>query len=64
MTGGEYIRLFYDALGVEVDPYFSEAYTALDWYDTSRSRFLGYQRATLNGLLERLKVVGERLSLR
>ena len=64
VTGGEYIRRFYDALGVEVDPYFSEVYTALDWYDTSRSRFLGYQRATLNGLLERLKVVGERLGLR
>ena len=64
VTGGEYIRRFYDTLGVEVEPYFSEVYTALDWYDTSRSRFLGYQRATLNGLLERLKVVGERLGLR
>lgn len=64
VTGGEFIRRFYDALGVEVDPRFSEEYTALDWYDTGRSRFLSYQRATLNGLLERLKVVGERLGLR
>lgn len=64
VTGREYIRRFYDALGVEVEPRFSEAYTALDWYDTSRSRFLGYQRATLNGLLEKLKVIGERLGLR
>jgi len=64
VTGAEYIRRFYDALGVEVEPYFSPTYTALDWYDTSRSRSLGYQRATLNGLLERLKVIGEGVNLR
>jgi len=64
VTGAEYISRFYEALGVEVDPYFSPDYTALDWYDTSRSRFLGYQRATLNGLLERLKAIGEQLGLR
>lgn len=64
VTGAEYIRRFYEALGVEVDPYFSTAYTALDWYDTGRGRFLGYQRATLNGLLERLKEIGEKLGLR
>ncbi|MFQ6053178.1 MAG: NAD-dependent epimerase/dehydratase family protein [Candidatus Bathyarchaeia archaeon] len=64
VTGGEYIQRFYDALGVEVEPRFSEAYTGLDWYETSRSRFLGYQRATLNGLLERLREIGERLGLR
>lgn len=64
VTGGEYIRLFYDALGVEVEPLFSEAYTALDWYDTGRSRFLVYQRSTLNGLHEKLKAIGERLGLR
>jgi len=63
VTGGEYIRRFYEALGVEVEPYFSEVYTGLDWYDTGRSRFLGYQRATFNGLLERLRVIGERLGL-
>jgi len=40
MTGAEYIRRFYAALGVEVDIHFSEKPTALDWYDTSRSRFL------------------------
>lgn len=64
MTGDEYIREFYDALGVNVSPVFSEEYTALDWYDTSRSRFLGYQRITFNGFLERLRVLGVQLGLR
>jgi len=64
VTGGEYIRRFYEALGVEVEPCFSEAYTALDWYDTAPSRLLGYQRSTLNGLEARLRAVGERLGLR
>jgi len=64
VTGGEYIGRFYEALGVDVDPLFSEAYAALDWYDTGRSRFLGYQRSTLNWLQDRLKAIGERLGLR
>ena len=64
MTGREYIERFYGALGVGVDPIFSEAYTALDWYDTSRSRFLDYQRTNFNGFLDRLKVLGEELGLR
>lgn len=64
MTGVEYIERFYGALGVKVDPVFSEEYTAVDWYDTSRSRFLGYQRTTFNGFLERLRVLGEQLGLR
>ena len=64
MTGAEYIREFYDALGVNVSPVFSEEYTALDWYDTSRSRFLDYQRTTFNGFLDRLRVLGMQLSLR
>jgi len=64
VTGTEYIEGVYDALGVEVDPVFSEEYTALDWYDTSRSRFLGYQRTTFNEFLERLMVFGEQLGLR
>lgn len=64
MTGAEYIRRFYDALVVEVEPNFSDDYTALDWYDTSRSRFLGYKKVSFNGLLERLKVVAEQIGLR
>ena len=64
MTGAEYIRLFYNALGVEVEPNFSETYTALDWYDTSRGAFLGYQKTTLKGLLRKLVDVGNRLGLR
>lgn len=64
MTGAEYIKRFYDALGVEVEPHFSEDYTDLDWYDTSRSRFLNYQKVNFKGLLERLKVVAEQLGLR
>ena len=64
MTGAEYIERFYDALGVEVEPNYSEGYTAVDWYDTSRGRFLGYQRLTFNGLLGKLKTLGEQLGLR
>jgi nucleoside-diphosphate-sugar epimerase len=64
MTGEEYIARFYEALGVEVNPKFSEWYTGVDWYDTSRGLFLGYQRLTFNGLTERLKALGEDLGLR
>ncbi len=64
MTGAEYIEGFYDALGVEVEPNFSEEYTGADWYDTGLGLFLGYQRLTFNGLLERLKALGEELGLR
>ena len=64
MKGAEYICRFYDALGVAVDPIFSEEYTALDWYDTSRSRFLGYQRTNFNDFLNRVKVLGKELGLR
>ncbi len=64
MAGAEYIDRFYDALGVGVEPNFSEEYTGVDWYDTGRGRFLGYQRLTFNGLLERLRALGEELGLR
>ena len=64
MTGAEYIERFYDALGVEVEPNFSEEYTAVDWYDTSLGLFLGYQRLTFNGFLGKLKTLGEQLGLR
>jgi nucleoside-diphosphate-sugar epimerase len=64
MTGAEYIRRFYAALGVEVDTNFSEKHTALDWYDTSRSRFLGYQRTSFNDFEAKLRKVAEELGLR
>jgi nucleoside-diphosphate-sugar epimerase len=64
MTGAKYIERFYEALGVDVEPNFCEEYTTLDWYDTSRSRFLDYQRTTFNDFLDRLRVLGEGLGLR
>ncbi len=64
MTGEEYIAKFYEALGVEVEPIFSEEYTAADWYDTDRGGYLGYQRTTFNDLLKMLRVLGEELGLR
>ena len=64
MTGAEYIERFYDAFGVEVEPNFSEEYTAIDWYDTSRGLLLGYQRLTFNGFLGKLRTLGEKLGLR
>ncbi len=64
MTGEKYISRFYEALGVEVEPTFSEEYTAADWYDTDRGEFLGYQRTTFNDLLEMLRMLGEELGLR
>jgi nucleoside-diphosphate-sugar epimerase len=64
MTGREFIEGFYSALGVEVEVKYSDEYTAVDWYDTSRSSFLGYQRTYFNDFLNRLKVLGEELGLR
>jgi len=64
MTGSEYIERFYGALGVDVEPHYSEVYTAVDWYDTSRGSFLGYQIVTFNGFIEKLKTVAEQLGLR
>jgi len=64
MTGEQYIRFFYDALGVEVEPNFSKEYTGLDWYDTSRSRFLNYQKTSFNDFINRLRTVGKEIGLR
>jgi len=64
MKGAEYIRRFYAALGVEVDTHFSDKPTAVDWYDTSRSRFLGYQRTSFNDFEGKLRKVAEELGLR
>ena len=63
MRGGEYIDAFYSALGVEVDPVFSDEYTAIDWYDTSRSAILDYQRVTFDKFLEKLQRVAIELGL-
>ena len=64
MTGAEYIKRFYEALGVEVDPRFSDKPTALDWYDTSRSCFLCYQRTSFNVFEAKLRKVAVELGLR
>jgi UDP-glucose 4-epimerase len=64
MTGEKYVARFYEALGVEVEPIFSDEYTAADWYDTGRGWFLGYKRTTFNDLLEMLRLLGEELGLR
>jgi UDP-glucose 4-epimerase len=63
MTGAKYIERFYEALGVEVEPNFNEEYTAIDWYDTSRSAILGYQRVTFDKFLEKLQRVATELGL-
>jgi len=63
MTGAEYIEGFYGALGIEVEPNFSDEYTAVDWYDTSRSRFLEYQRTSFNDFRGKLRMVAEDLGL-
>jgi UDP-glucose 4-epimerase len=64
MKGEEYLTRFYEALGVEVEPNYPPSYTAVDWYDTSRSRHLGYQRTSFNMLEERLMALGEEMGLR
>lgn len=64
MRGEEYLTRFYGALGVEVEPVYPTRYTAVDWYDTSRSRHLGYQRISFNMFEEKLKALGEELGLR
>ena len=63
MTGREYLEGFYGALGVEVELNFSEVYTAVDWYDTRKSRFLGYQRTSFNDFQRKLGSVAEELGL-
>ena len=63
MTGSQYIEGFYGALGIEVEPYFSEDYTAVDWYDTSKGAFLGYQRTSFNDFKGKLNNVAVELGL-
>lgn len=64
MTGHEYIDRFYEALGVEVEPIFSEEYTAIDWYDTGKGKYLGYQKTSFNKLEKKLEALGEEMGLR
>ena len=64
MRGEEYLTRFYGALGVDVEPVYPESYTAVDWYETSRSRHLGYQRTSFNMFEDRLVALGEELGLR
>ena len=64
LFGSGYINKFYDALGVDVEPQFSCEYTAVDWYDTSKSRFLGYQKTSFNEFLGKLRRLGKALGLR
>jgi len=64
MRGEDYLTRFYGALGVEVEPVYPKSYTAVDWYDTSRSRHLSYQRTSFNMFEDRLVALGEELGLR
>jgi UDP-glucose 4-epimerase len=64
MLGHEYVDKFYTALGAEVDPKYSDEFTAVDWYDTRKSKRLGYQRTSFSQLEERLKALGEEYGLR
>ncbi len=63
MTGAKYIERVYEALGVDVEPNFNEEYTSIDWYDTSRSAILDYQRVTFDKFLEKLQRVAIELGL-
>jgi nucleoside-diphosphate-sugar epimerase len=64
MLGREYVDRFYAALGAEVDPKYSDEYTAVDWYDTAKSKRFAYQRTSFTQLEERLKALGEEYGLR
>lgn len=64
MTGKEYIDRFYDALGVEVEANYPEEYTAVDWYDTEKSKYLGYQQTSFNQFIDKLVSLGEEMGLR
>ena len=64
MTGKEYLTRFYGALGVEVKPNYPQEYTAVDWYDTTRSNHMEYQRTSFNRFEEKLVAIGEEMGLR
>ncbi|MGD0803373.1 MAG: NAD(P)-dependent oxidoreductase [Candidatus Bathyarchaeia archaeon] len=64
MLGHQYIEGFYEALGVEVDPKYSEEFTAVHWYDTSKGRRIKYQSTSFELFEERLKAIGDEYGLR
>ena len=63
MTGSEYIEEFYGALSIDVEPNYSENYTAVDWYDSRKGEFLGYQRISFNDFKGKLNSIAEELGL-
>ncbi len=63
MTGSKYTESFYNALGVDIDPIYSEQYTAIDWYDTRLSRFLNYQKTPINIFHQKLTQLAEEVGL-
>ncbi len=64
MTGEEYIERFYEAIGVGVKANYNNEYTAVDWYDTSKSRHLEYQKTSFKQFENKLVAIGEELGLR
>jgi nucleoside-diphosphate-sugar epimerase len=64
MLGHQYIESFYEALGADVTPKYSEANTAVDWYDTRKGMRLNYQRTTFDELKKKLNLIGEEYGLR
>jgi nucleoside-diphosphate-sugar epimerase len=63
MTGSEYIEGFYEALGIDVEPNYSDEYTAVDYYDTTKGESLGYQRTSFNDFKTKLNIVADELGL-
>ena len=62
MTGQEFIKRMYGALGVEVKPNFSPVRTYFGWYDTNTpNRILKYQQTSFDSFLEKLKERGREL---
>jgi UDP-glucose 4-epimerase len=64
MNGQEYLVRYYRALGIDVEPNYPIEYTALDWYDTSKSTHLRYQRTSFNMFERKLEAKGLELGLR
>jgi nucleoside-diphosphate-sugar epimerase len=64
MTGSEYINNFYTALGIDIEPTFSNDYSAIDWYDTKNSQFLNYQKTSFIDFQRQLNSVALDLGLK
>lgn len=63
MKGEEYLKRYYGALGIDVEPNYPDRYTAVDWYDTTKSQHLGYQKTSFNKFEKMLIEVGKELGL-